>query len=108
MNVLVLYTPFVIFGLLLGTMFFGGLWLTVRKIPQSSYPIGMFLLSAVLRSVLVLGGIWLVARSDPWAIGSCLLGFVVARILVTRVCRVGKDNPTLSHTTNASTGGALK
>lgn len=82
-------------GLLLGGIFFGGLWWTVRWTVRegvaSRRPALLFIASFVLRASIVLAGIYLVGReSGPqkWQpLLLCLLGFVVARFLVTWLTR---------------------
>lgn len=70
-------------GLILGSVFFGGLWLTVRQLPHTRHPAVLFLASMVLRMAVVLGGIWYFAATDPVAICCCLAGFIAARLLTT-------------------------
>lgn len=78
-------------GLLLGGIFFGGLWWTVRKGVTSRRPALLFVASFVLRTSIVLAGIYLVGReSGPqtWKpLLLCLLGFIVARFIVTWLTR---------------------
>jgi F1F0 ATPase subunit 2 len=77
-------------GLLLGAIFFGGLWWTVRKGVSSSRPAVWFLFSVLLRTAIVLAGFYFVARGDweRWLV--CLLGFVLARAIATRLDRAEK------------------
>lgn len=71
----------------LGVLFFGGLWWTVRRGVVSEYPALWFLASAVLRTGFVLAGFY-VASDGQWPrLLWCLLGFVVARVLVTWATR---------------------
>ncbi len=70
-------------GLLLGVSFFGGLWWTVRRGVSSERPALWFLGSVVLRMSIALVGFHLVSGGDWKRLLACLLGFVVARFLVT-------------------------
>jgi len=70
-------------GLLLGAIFFGGLWWTVRKGVASSRPALWFVGSSVLRTGVVLAGLYVVASGSWQRLLLCLLGFVVARFIVT-------------------------
>lgn len=72
-------------GLLLGAVFFGGLWWTVRRGMVSTRPALWFFLSLVLRLSLVLLGFYFVGQGDWRRLVACLVGFVLARILVTRL-----------------------
>ncbi|WP_295447051.1 ATP synthase subunit I [uncultured Thiodictyon sp.] len=74
-------------GLLLGALFFGGLWWTLRKGLSSPRPAGLMLGSLVLRTGLVLTGFYFVG-GDQWErLVACLLGFAIARLAVTRLIR---------------------
>ena len=72
-------------GLLLGALFFGGLWWTVRKAVSSKQPALWFLGSLLLRTSLVLAGFYFVARGRWERLLGCLLGFVAARLIATRL-----------------------
>jgi F1F0 ATPase subunit 2 len=74
--------PFV-FGILLGGIFYGGLWFTVQRGTRSQKPWLWFLLSPILRMGIVLAGFYLVAGGEWQRILICLAGFIVARLLVT-------------------------
>jgi len=80
-------------GVLLGGMFFGGLWWTVRKGVVSSRPALLFVASFVLRTSLALAGFYLVGREAWQLLACCLLGFVVARIIVTWFTRSPTERP---------------
>ncbi len=70
-------------GVLLGVIFFGGLWWTIRKGLPSEHAALWFLGSLLLRTSVVLAGFYLVA-SDGWrTLLACLLGFIAARLVVT-------------------------
>ena len=70
-------------GLLLGAIFFGGLWWTVRLGVASRRPALLFLGSLLLRTVVVVAGIYFVGDGHWQRLLACLFGFVIARILVT-------------------------
>ncbi|SEK22919.1 F1/F0 ATPase, subunit 2 [Maribacter orientalis] len=71
-----------IVGLALGTLFFGGLWLTVRKALTSKKPTLWFLGSLFLRVGITMLGFYYVAMGDWINMLICLLGFVIARFMV--------------------------
>jgi len=72
-------------GLALGTFYFGGLWLTVRRLPESRQPALLALGSLAGRLGVTLLGVYLVTGGQWAMIGVCLLGFFVMRtILVQR------------------------
>ena len=72
-------------GVLLGVFFFGGLWWTVRRGLSSKRPALWFIGSLLLRTSIVLAGIYLVSGGHWDLMLACLLGFVIARFIVTRL-----------------------
>lgn len=74
-------------GLLLGVVFFGGLWWTIRKGLRSPRPVLLFLASAVLRMGVVISGFYLVANGRWQRLLACLAGFIIARLAVTWLTR---------------------
>jgi F1F0 ATPase subunit 2 len=72
-------------GALLGAVFYGGLWWTVRRGLVSRRPAVWFLTSLVVRTAVALLGFYAVFRGDWRRLVACLAGFVLARILVTRL-----------------------
>ena len=83
-----------LFGASLGAFFFGGLWWTVKKGLTSNHTALWFLGSTLIRTGFVLAGFFVVAAGDWKKLLACLLGFYVARIVVTRFTRI---NPEGSH-----------
>jgi F1F0 ATPase subunit 2 len=80
-------------GLLLGAIFFGGLWWTIRRGFASPRPVSWFVGSLLLRSAFALGGFALVARGDWRRLLACLLGFFLARLAATRLSRAPRMAP---------------
>ena len=74
-------------GVLLGAIFFGGLWWTVRKVVASKWPALWLLGSMLLRTSIALAGFYFVAGGHWDRLLVCLLGFVIARLIVTRLTR---------------------
>ena len=72
-------------GLLLGAIFFGGLWWTVRVGVASRRPALLFLGSLLLRTVVVVAGFYFVGDGQWQRLLACLFGFFVARFIVTRL-----------------------
>lgn len=75
-------------GVFLGVMFFGGLWWTVRKGVTSTRPAALFLASMLLRMGLALAGFYFVTNGQWQRLLACLVGFIMARLMVTRLTRV--------------------
>jgi F1F0 ATPase subunit 2 len=81
-------------GGLLGAIFFGGLWWTVRKGLTSKQPAFWFLGSMLLRMGIVLAGFYFVANLGLGRLVVCLLGFIIARLIVTQATRTaGEPRP---------------
>ena len=72
-------------GMLLGVLFFGGLWWTVRKGVSARQPALWFGASLLLRTAAVLTGFYFVAGPDWKRLLLCLCGFVIARLIVVRL-----------------------
>jgi F1F0 ATPase subunit 2 len=79
-------------GLVLGAIFFGGLWWTVRKGVSSPHPALWFLGSMMLRMGIVLAGFYFVGQNHWQRLVACLLGFVIARFLVMWLTRTPTEN----------------
>jgi F1F0 ATPase subunit 2 len=77
-------------GGMLGVLFFGGLWWTVRKGLSSQRPALWFFGSLLLRMSIVLAGFYLVGRGHWERLVLCLFGFVMARLVVTLRLRSGQ------------------
>lgn len=80
-------------GLALGALFFGGLWWTVRRGVASDRPALWFLGSVLLRTSMTLAGFYFVSSGDWKRLLVCVLGFAVARPLVSRLTRRLADVP---------------
>ena len=94
----------VLAGVSLGMFFFGGLWWTIRRGVSSKQPAALFFFSLLLRTGIALAGFYLVVRGDWRRVLTCLLGFILARILVTWLTRT----PTVQETTAQTVGEACR
>jgi F1F0 ATPase subunit 2 len=75
-------------GLMLGAIFYGGLWWTVRR-SVSSKTLSLWLIgSFALRAIIAVSGFYFVSQGDWRRLLGCLFGFVVARIAVTRLTKI--------------------
>lgn len=77
-------------GVALGAMFFGGLWWTVQKGVSSTRSALWFFGSLLLRTSIALAGFYLIGRGHWERLLICLLGFVMARLIVTRLTRAAE------------------
>ena len=80
---LMFYGQMLVVGMILGAIFFGGLWITVRSATKVKRPGLLFMTSVIVRSAIVLAGIWYFAGGSAAAMATCLLGFVAFRLLAT-------------------------
>jgi F1F0 ATPase subunit 2 len=75
------------FGAVLGVVFFGGLWWTIRKSLCSKRPALWIFGSLLLRISIVAAGFYLFAGRHWERLLLCLLGFIAARFGVIRLTR---------------------
>ncbi len=73
----------VVAGGLLGLVFYGGLWWTVRRAATFRRPGPSVLASLLLRMGVTLGGFHLIAGDDWARLLLCLTGFLLSRAVVT-------------------------
>lgn len=91
MNEAVDLAPALAAGILLGAIFFGGLWWTVVRGVSSGLPALCFLGSMLLRTGIVLSGFYFVSAGDWKRLLASLLGFVIARLVAKRLIRVAQQ-----------------
>jgi len=72
-------------GMLLGAIFYGGLWWTARKGVSSQQPALWFFGSLLLRMSVALAGFYLVSGGHWQRLVLCLIGFVIARLVIARL-----------------------
>ena len=90
-DLLALFLTF-IFGMLLGALFFGGLFLTVIKGTQAKRPALWFILSFIIRIGVVVVGIYAVSSQEWQRIVACLVGFILVRCICTSIAKRGCRN----------------
>ena len=83
-------------GILLGIIFFGGLWLTIVKGLPSKNPGLWFITSLILRLGLVLAGFYFVTAGHWERMLACLLGFIAVRFFMIRLTQSSLDKQALS------------
>jgi F1F0 ATPase subunit 2 len=71
----------------LGVVYFGGLWLTVRRLPEARWPALLLLGSMVGRTALTLLGFYVVMGARWERLLACLAGFILARMVLVRRLR---------------------
>lgn len=72
-------------GFVLGLFYFYSLWITVRQLPVTAYPIPLTLGSFIARLAITLLGFYLLMNGH-WQRGLiALVGFTIARTILTRI-----------------------
>jgi F1F0 ATPase subunit 2 len=74
-------------GMVLGTVFFGGLWWTVSRALTASVPAVWFGVSALVRMAVVVCGLYWFARLGLPSLIACLCGLLAARGAVKHLTR---------------------
>lgn len=77
----------VLSGLILGAVFFGGLWLTVKMALGTTYTSLWFLGSSLIRTAIVLTGFYFMSQQGLLLLLTSVAGFFAARFLVLRLSR---------------------
>lgn len=79
-------------GFSLGCIFFCGLWFTVTKMINSRYPVFLVFISGILRLGITTLGFYSVTALDNEGklvrLATSLVGFLIARIMVTKMIKV--------------------
>ena len=74
-------------GLVLGAGFFGGLWLTVRRVPRSAHPQRLVLLSFAARLAVTVAVVVLLAAVHWQLAAAAMAGVIVLRLCLVRLLR---------------------
>jgi F1F0 ATPase subunit 2 len=90
MHTLVVVGGWIVAGGLLGCGYFGGLWLTVRHLPQRRRPERALLASFLIRVLVLMLAIHGMTGGAPHAVLSLMAGFLAARAAWIRVVAVTK------------------
>ena len=69
-------------GLLVGGLYFVGLWMTVSRLPDARRPLLLLAGSTVVRLALLLGAIYLIMDGRWERLAACVVGVLVARTAV--------------------------
>lgn len=74
-------------GILIGVLFLGSLWWTVRKIVTSERPALWSFGSMWLRMISTLAGFYFVSQGSWERLLACFFGFFLTRLIVTHLTR---------------------
>lgn len=90
-------------GALLGVFFFAGLYWTVRQLGSSKQVALLFFASMMIRTSVVILGFYFILGDNWQRLLAGLLGFVMARMLITLLTRTAaRVQPLLRKTANES------
>jgi len=77
-------------GVALGTLYFGMLWLTLRRLAQTHRPAMALTASVMVRLAVLLTGFYLVLDGGHWdRLLASLIGFITVRSVLVRILRPG-------------------
>jgi len=79
-------------GGLLGMFFFVGLWWTVRKLESTRLVALLFFSSMSVRTGVVILGFYFILGDNWQRLVAGLLGFIIARIIVSRLTRITEQS----------------
>ena len=71
-------------GAVLGSFFFGSLWLTVRQLPTTAWPVRLIIGSYFGRMAIALLGFYMIIQGDWQRAIAGLLGFIAIRFMFVR------------------------
>lgn len=100
MHELIIYSAILLTGIALGLFFYQGLWWTTKKGLTAKRPALWFLGSNIIRTGTVLTGFYLVSAGQWQRMVICLLGFVLARLILFWL-QAGKANDKMKMQTDA-------
>jgi F1F0 ATPase subunit 2 len=84
MNQLIHLLLALVAGIAVGLFYFGGLWLTVQRLPQTRHPAVLSLVSLFIRLGLTLAVFYLVMAGRWERLLACLAGFLLMRLVLLR------------------------
>lgn len=83
----VLLMPAAAGGAAIGLLYFGGLWVTVRRLPHTRRPVILTIGSFVLRAVIAAAGFALLLADEPLRLVVALSGFLAVRFVIVHRVR---------------------
>jgi len=78
-------------GVIVGIMFFGGLYLTVKKLTTIKHPALFMMLSLLVRLVILAGGVYLIMDGEIRNLLSAMAGILLVRLVM--ISKLGKVSP---------------
>ncbi len=79
-------------GIILGTIFFWGLWFTVKKVITAKVPALWVFGSFLFRVGITLTGFYFIGAGNWQRLIACMLGFMIARFIVVNYTKSIDEN----------------
>lgn len=89
-------------GAAAGMLYFGGLWLTVRRLPTARRPVLLSLGSFAVRTAAAVAIIFFAARDHWLLLVVSLVGLVAVRTVLVRILGPARDDEQASPEANAN------
>lgn len=83
-------------GVLIGAIFFAGLWWTIQYGLNNKRPALLFMVSLFVRFGLALTGFYFVGGGHLERLVACLAGFIVSRVVTARFMRRDQSSRTIT------------
>lgn len=77
-------------GMAIGLLYFGGLWLTIRQLPQSRHPVLLMMSSLIVRTAITVGAFYYVMNQHWERAIACLIGFIAIRMILASRLHPGR------------------
>jgi len=87
MNVLLSLLLAFAVGIVVGLVYFGGLWWTVRRVLDVQQRASWMLVSFLVRAGITLLGFYLVIGTDGLRLAAAMLGFLIVRMVLVALLR---------------------
>lgn len=71
-------------GIFIGLLYYGGLWLTVKRAVATKIPALWFGISFIFRTGIALAGFYFLSQGSRHHLLECIAGFIIGKFLVTR------------------------
>jgi F1F0 ATPase subunit 2 len=84
-------------GIVLGVIYFGGLWLTINRLRDSQHLSLLLGGSFLLRMTLVMGGFYLVSDGNLGRLALCLATFLLTRFVFIRSVQTTPERSSKEH-----------
>lgn len=82
-----------LFGLLIGLFYFGGLWVTIRKITQMKAGLALTMVSFLIRLLVSMFLFYFVLKMGDWRhLIAALVGFILMKFVLVQKLKPKEEN----------------